>query len=62
MPAEGWLLGAYVAGTVFGLAVGYSSGLRASVDKMISALIQKDFLKTRERPDGSIEILKHYED
>ena len=62
MPAEGWLFGAYIVGTGFGLAVGYFSGLRASVDKMISALIQKDFLKTRELPDGSIEILKHYEE
>lgn len=62
MPSEGWLLLAYVVGTVFGIAVGYSFGSKTSVQRIIDALIQKEFLKTRELPDGSIEILKHYEE
>lgn len=62
MPSEGWLLLAYGAGTVFGLVVGYSGGLKTSVERMLDALIAKEFIKTRKRPDGTVEILKYYEE
>lgn len=62
MPSEGWLFLAYAVGTIFGIAAGYSTGAKTSVQRIIDALIQKEFLKTRKLPDGSIEILKHYEE
>lgn len=62
MPGEGWLLLAYGAGTIFGLVVGYSVGAKTSIERIIDALIAKEIIKTRKRPDGSVEILKYYEE
>jgi len=62
MPDELWLLAAYTSGTIFGLAVGYFSGLRSALDTAIDALIAKDIIKTKKREDGTIEILKYYEE
>lgn len=62
MPSEGWLLLSYAVGTAFGLAMGYFAGAKKSIEQALDALIQKEFLKTRKRPDGSVEIIKHYEE
>jgi len=57
-PGAGWLLLAYVAGTVFGLW--YKQ--RGTVEKTIDSLIDNGYLKHRKKADGEIEILKHNED
>jgi len=57
-PGAGWLLLAYVAGTVFGLW--YRQ--RGTVEKTIDSLIDNGYLKHRKDANGEIEILKHNED
>jgi len=58
VPGFGWLLLAYVAGTVFGLW--YRQ--RGTVEKTIDSLIDNGYLKHRKDANGEIEILKYNED
>lgn len=58
IPGMGWLLLAYVAGTLFGLWINFQKAVEITID----SLVEKGYLKTREGADGEIEILKHNED
>ena len=52
-----WFLGAYTAGTIFGLYMGYKGGIRKGAYETVEHLIQTKCLRTRETPDGNVEIL-----
>ena len=58
VPGWGWLLLAYVIGTVFGLRINFHNVIGSTID----SLIESGYLKTRRKSDGEIEILKHNED
>ena len=52
-----WFLGAYTAGTIFGLYMGYKGGIRKGAYETVEHLIQTKCLRTRETPDCNVEIL-----
>ena len=58
LPGMGWLLLAYVVGTLFGLYVKQHRAIEATID----SLIEKGYLKHRRDANGEIQILKHNED
>ena len=58
VPGIGWLLLAYVFGTVFGLWVNFQKVIGSTIDN----LIENGYLKHRKNADGEIEILKYNEE
>lgn len=52
-----WFLGAYTAGTVFGLYMGFKGGVRQGAYTTVEHLIATNCLKTRKTSDGDVEIL-----
>lgn len=48
----------YIVGTLLGLWMGYSSGIKQGAQTTIDALIATNFLRYRKRPNGEIEILQ----
>ena len=58
VPGWGWLLLAYVVGTLFGLKISFDRVIGTTID----SLIDNGYLKTRKRSDGEVEILKYNED
>ena len=56
----GWLLLAYVVGTVFGLYTGWKSSVNDVTEKVIDSLIEQNYLKTRGHGEN-LEILKYTE-
>ena len=52
-----WFLGAYTAGTIFGLYMGYKGGIRKGAYETVEHLIQTKCLRTRKTSDGNVEIL-----
>ena len=58
LPGMGWLLLAYVAGTLFGLWTKQQKTIGLTID----SLIEKGYLKHRKDANGDIEILKYNED
>jgi DNA-binding MarR family transcriptional regulator len=58
VPGSGWLLFAYIVGTLFGLW--YKQ--KGTVEKTIDSLIDNGYLKHRKDAKGEIEILKYNED
>ena len=61
-PDIGWLLIAYVTGTIFGLVVGYKVNAQRIVEMTVDSLIEQGFLKTRRDASGNIEILPFNKD
>lgn len=57
-----WFLGAYTVGTAFGWYMGYKGGVRTGAYNTVEHLIQTKCLRTRETPDGDVEILALDED
>jgi hypothetical protein len=57
-----WILGAYTVGTVFGWYWGFKSGFRIGAIRTMENLIQTKRVRTREGPDGDVEILALDED
>lgn len=53
-----WFFFAYIVGTLFGMAVGYSSGARKGCEITIDQLCKNGFLRHRRKSDGDIELLK----
>ena len=58
VPGVGWLLLAYVIGTGFGMFVNFQRVIETTID----SLIENGYLKTRQKSDGEIEILKYNEE
>jgi hypothetical protein len=52
-----WFLGAYTAGTVFGLYMGFKGGVRKGAYTTVEHLIETNCLRTRKTSDGDVEIL-----
>jgi hypothetical protein len=58
VPGVGWLLLAYVIGTLFGMKLRFDSVIGTTID----SLIENGYLKHRKNAAGEIEILKHNEE
>lgn len=52
-----WFLGAYIVGTLFGLYMGYTGGVRMGAHTTVEHLMDTNCLRTRTTSDGSVEIL-----
>jgi len=53
---------AYALGTAFGLYVGFSSNSKRVVEKTVDNLINQKYIKTKQLPNGEIEILQYDEE
>lgn len=49
---------AYVVGTVFGLWVGFKSGVRKGADVTIETLMIAKFLLFKRHPNGEVEFIR----
>ena len=58
VPGVGWLLLAYVIGTLFGMNLSF----KGAIGRTIDSLIENGYLKHRKNANGEIEILKHNEE
>jgi hypothetical protein len=61
-PGVGWLMAAYLTGTLFGLWAGFRFYASKGAEMAIDTLIEGGYLKTRKSKDGEIEILKYNEE
>ena len=52
-----WFLGAYTAGTIFGLYMGFKGGIRKGAYDTVEHLIATKCLRTRQTSTGDVEIL-----
>jgi len=62
MEAEVWIFIAYTIGTLFGLYIGSQVNTIRIVTSTIDDLINKRIIKTRQLPDGEVEILQYDEE
>ena len=53
---------AYILGTAFGLYVGFSSNHKRVVEKTVDNLINQKYIKTKQLPNGEVEILRFDEE
>lgn len=55
---EVWLLGAYLMGTIAGIVIGISRGVKRGQVTLMSTLILDGYVKAKKNSDGDLELIK----